>query len=284
MKISIQIKFQTKNMKIKMKSIFASKQVNDQIIKHEMNIVNNNGFKSEQYISSLKLYINNYESIRKHIELISNFKKNVENFELFPIDFGEVITKNYLKIVSNIYYLNMRRVQINFRKYCIEKKASFKDEKELYDIINNLYSKYLKETREEVKKFFDIPEHKDFDLKILLRLYYYYLNPFDQNRIRMDEINDEVNRMLTNMSQGYEYPLMLNDDKPSSITKPVDVVLDFKKNVFKEEVKIKEFKIEEDHKESNTKPKVGGKTITEENYEKLRRILQQSQANYGKEN
>ena len=118
----------------------------------------------------------------------------------------------------------MRRVQKSFRSDYINKNITFRDDKHIYEIINTLYSKHLKDSRSEVAKFFEIEENKQLDLKIILRLFYYYLNPFDQNRIKMDEVNQEVNEILTNLSLGYEYPVLLNDNGPYSITSPRDVI------------------------------------------------------------
>ena len=144
-----------------------------------------------------------------------------------PFDFGQNVSKNYLKIVTNIYYLNMRRVQKSFRNEYIDLNYTFRDDKHIYEIINSLYSKHLKESRSEVAKFFEIEENKQLDLKIILRLFYYYLNPFDQSRIKMDEVNTEVNEILTNLSLGYEYPVLLKNNEPYSIISPRDVIHTF---------------------------------------------------------
>ena len=144
-------------------------------------------------------------------------------------DFGD-IKKNYLKLVTNIYYMNMRRVQKSFRNKYIDKDYLFKDEQQIKEIMNKLYSEHLKESRSEVANFFNINENKNLDLKIMLRLYYYYLNPFDPNRIKMDEVNQEVNEILTNLSMGIEYPVLLYDNSPNSITGPRDVTNLFNKS------------------------------------------------------
>ena len=118
----------------------------------------------------------------------------------------------------------MRRVQKSFKNDYIDQNFVFRDDKHIYEIINNLYSRHLKDSRTEAAVYFEIQENKHLDLKIILRLFYYYLNPFDSNRMKMDEVNQEVNEILTNLSLGYEYPILLNDNGPHSITKPRDVI------------------------------------------------------------
>ncbi len=138
-------------------------------------------------------------------------------------DFGDDIRKNYLKVVTNIYYLNIRRVQISFREDYTDKGFVFRENRHINQVMNELYSKHLKETRSEVSKFFNLKENADLDMKIILRLFYYYLIPFDERRIKMDEVNQEVNEILSGLSLGYEYPVLLNDSHPHAITKPRDV-------------------------------------------------------------
>ncbi len=139
-------------------------------------------------------------------------------------DFGDDIRKNYLKVVTNIYYLNIRRVQKSFKEDYIDKGFVFKENRHINQVMNELYSKHLKETRSEVSKFFNLKENADLDMKIILRLFYYYLIPFDERRIKMDEVNQEVNEILSGLSLGYEFPVLLNDNHPHAITKPRDVM------------------------------------------------------------
>ncbi len=78
-------------------------------------------------------------------------------------DFGDDIRKNYLKVVTNIYYLNIRRVQISFREDYTDKGFVFRENRHINQVMNELYSKHLKETRSEVSKFFNLKENADLD-------------------------------------------------------------------------------------------------------------------------
>jgi len=51
-----------------------------------------------------------------------------------------------------------------------------------------------------------------------LRLYYYYLKPTDEARIKMDEYVQILNDVLANLSWGLEFPIL---EKSSG--KPKDV-------------------------------------------------------------
>ena len=101
----------------------------------------------------------------------------------------------------------------------------FKDENHINEILLDLYSKNLKETRYKIKllrnevcKFFHIKNDKQLDVKILLRLYYYYLKPYDEIRMKVDEYNLFLNEILANISKGFEFPFLeSNSEIPNNV-------------------------------------------------------------------
>ena len=86
--------------------------------------------------------------MKKQIEFLINFKQTLEEkYKLMEIDFGDKFSTNYLKLVSNIYYLNLKKVQEVFKENYIKKHFFFKDDKHLSEVLNELHEKMLKETR-----------------------------------------------------------------------------------------------------------------------------------------
>ncbi len=85
--------------------------------------------------------------ITKHIEFLVNFRRNIEQNQLMEIDFGELFLKNYLKIISNIYFINLKKVQESFKLNYVHRKFFFKNYCHLNDVLIKLYSDFLKETR-----------------------------------------------------------------------------------------------------------------------------------------
>jgi hypothetical protein len=85
--------------------------------------------------------------ITKHIEFLVNFRRDIEQNKLMEIDFGELFIKNYVKIISNIYLINLKKVQESFKLNYVNRKFFFKNYCHLNDVLIKLYSYYLKETR-----------------------------------------------------------------------------------------------------------------------------------------
>ena len=63
------------------------------------------------------------------------------------IDFGDNFTLNYLKIISNIYFINLKKVQEHFKTNYVYQTFFFKNYNQLNNVLTSLYSNYLKETR-----------------------------------------------------------------------------------------------------------------------------------------
>jgi len=158
------------------------------------------------------------------------FKKSIEKSLVLPhLSFDERLSKSYIKIVSNTYYLNLRKTAVSLKDDYINKRYLFHNDREAYDIINKIYNKNLKKTRNEVCDFFDIADHANLDRKLMIRLYYYYLPKNNPERIKMDEFNKDVNYIFSKLSLGYKFNVLLQDEKhcKSSHTYVKDMVLDF---------------------------------------------------------
>jgi hypothetical protein len=166
--------------------------------------------------------------IKKNIEILAKFKKSFDNGQLMNIDFGESINRNYLKIISNIYYLNLRKVQKKFKNEYGDKNYKFQDASEPGKVFNDIYKSFLKETRAEVLNFFKVTHSDLLPSKIVLRIFPYYFSPYHPLRIKYEQMNLEVNNVIKKIQlTGVIYELY-DDNHPNAILKPVDVIKFFK--------------------------------------------------------
>ncbi len=155
--------------------------------------------------------------------MIKNFWKSCDEGELLEIAFDENLKNNYLKAVSNIYFLNLRKIQIKIQNEIKTNNLTFKDDRAVFMRVQSIYNEVLKETRVIVCNFFNIKETCDLSLKIMMRLYYYYLPKNDSRRFKMDLINFQINYILDRLSLGYKFNIFLDDNHPKAVTEPVDV-------------------------------------------------------------
>ena len=88
------------------------------------------------------------------MDYITRFKECCENGELMEMKFEDNLKNNYLKVISNIFYLNIGKVQLNFQRNYIDKKHEFLDDQDAYKKIQEIYNLSLKETRSNVCQFF----------------------------------------------------------------------------------------------------------------------------------
>jgi hypothetical protein len=97
------------------------------------------------------------------------------------IDFGEEFTKNYLKLISNIYFINLKKTQQIFKSNYINQKFFFKNYNHLNDVLSEIYffgdfrSQELYEisekiTIQEFNKIFNYNEISRFHISIFIHL------------------------------------------------------------------------------------------------------------------
>ena len=153
---------------------------------------------------------------------MKNFKLKLEGGVLLDLSFDKNLVANYIKVISNIYYLNMRKVYIEFKENYIDKvEIKFTDNRDVNDILHKIYNDNLRETRLNVCKYFNIQNTEDLSLKLMIRIYYYYLPKSDYSRVMMDYINFQINLIFERLSLGYMFPLFLDEN---SLREPKDVI------------------------------------------------------------
>jgi hypothetical protein len=101
----------------------------------------------------------------------------------------ENLRPNYLKIVSNIYYLNLLKIQ---------KQVKTLNKNQINpEIVDTLYKTYLKETRRQVLNHFHIVNTTELSPKTALRIFTYYLSPYDEVSIRNRQLLASCNHLIS---------------------------------------------------------------------------------------
>lgn len=173
------------------------------------------------------MFFNNFSKIQKNIELIKKFKDALDQDQLYPIHFPENLTNNYLKIISNIYYINMRKVYKQFKLEYVDKNHHFPDNKLAQKAINDLYKSFLKETRNEVIRHFRLIDSEELPVKYLLRIYPYYFSPYHPIRKTYKELDADVTGIIEKILRFEVIEELGSDSHPNAITSPVDVFFRF---------------------------------------------------------
>jgi hypothetical protein len=168
-------------------------------------------------------------SIKKHVQVIQLFKNMYDKDDVSEFKFDENIKANYLKVISNIFYLNIRKAQKKFKDEYIDRSTEFRSNplNELSKKFNDLYKHFLKQTRNEVIQFFKLQPSDQLSLKILLRIYPYFHSPFSPFRKDYDQMNKLVNQLIAKIATdetGRHYiDELYYDNHENAITSPRNV-------------------------------------------------------------
>jgi hypothetical protein len=159
--------------------------------------------------------------------MLADFKKYFDRDQLLKINFGEAITKNYLKIISNIYYINLRKTQKKFKDEFSDQGYEFKDSKESLAAFNGIYKSFLKETRLQVVDFFKVTPMDTLPPKVLLRIYPIYFPAYSELRRNYERIVQQVTFLTKQIQSGFVIDELYDDKHPRAITEPVNRIIDF---------------------------------------------------------
>lgn len=122
------------------------KQIAEDLIKNELSVIKSFGVSHEDYFNSLLIALQTNKKIQQDLKFLTEFKQNFENDNLMYINFGQTISEKFLKIVSNIYYLNLREVSRSLKFNYYDKGVQFEADA-VNKIVFGLYEKNLKRIR-----------------------------------------------------------------------------------------------------------------------------------------
>lgn len=114
--------------------------------------------------------------------------------------FSNNISSNYLKIISNLFYLVLRKVSVSIkRKFIDDFEYANKLEIEKEDEVRKEYTLNLEEKRNEVFKFFKVEDDSLITSRCLVRVFTHSLSVNDPIRVKYLELNSYLNQIESNM-------------------------------------------------------------------------------------
>jgi len=209
-------------LKQSIKSFYIEHFTEEILTKYEEALVKSFNYSNEEFTRGIETYIKVNPEIKGDVEFLNNYKMAVNNNELPKIEFGEAFEKNYLKILQNIYFLNLKKTHQAFREKNNASRGESKTEKELLMELDIIYEQSIRQTRSTVLKFFQVKK-SELEYKTLMTLYFYYLNPYHPTRIKVEFLNNYFSVILNGIAQGYVFPKLLD----VSNIDPVDEYIDF---------------------------------------------------------
>ena len=198
---------------------------------NEKSIIESFDYTVNEYKTSLKMYSSSNPKVKAFINILNLFIQGMNNNQIFPIKYNKKISENYLKIISNIYFLNLSKVQKSFKNEYLDTGKLIQNPRE---IIDKLYKATLNESRNQVIEFFKLQKHEVFEISIktLLRIYPYYLEKTKSIRIEYEKITEHINMIITKMNEKQVFDLLLNGDLEVK-----DEIREFESMVDSEEIK-----------------------------------------------
>lgn len=195
----------------------------------------------DQFQERLKKYIptNKYfflipRKIRDKITIMNLFIQGLDNKRPFEVKFPENLVNNYIKIISNIYHVNLTKTCKKFKAEVIDKNEKVTMSPEMYSrlmekIFNDFYKENLKSTRSEVAEFFKITAHEVFDLpiKTMFRIYPYFLDTSDKVREDYNKLTSVVNNIIIRLENKEIVDEFLNSENKNYSETPKDCIWDF---------------------------------------------------------
>lgn len=140
------------------------------------------------------------------------------------IGYSDEFRRDYLKIITNIYYFNTKKVYRNIN----ENKISWSTFQNVpFDrrltIVENLYQKFLIETRIEILNFFNVSDNDLYVKKYIIRYFLFDLPPLDPVRIVYSMYNNELNEIWDKIANSKTFSCFTEDDHPLAIVSPINV-------------------------------------------------------------
>jgi hypothetical protein len=142
-----------------------------------------------------------------------------------PIPYPKQITENdnFLKIVSNIFFINGYKVWRDVQaKYLDTDKIPL-------GMVDKLYNSHLKETRRVVYAHFKVGKTKELNTKYIVRMYPYSVDSADPMRKHYTKLGDDINDLLDSLQKKIIPVLFLTESSDSKVFNPSDTIIDIAK-------------------------------------------------------
>lgn len=165
------------------------------------------------------------------MNILNLYIQGLDKFEIFPLKFSKTLEDNYIKIISNIYYINITKTASKFKEEIIDgnKKDSEYPNSRLEKIFNDMYSSSLKETRNDVANFFGVSAHEIYSIpiKTLFRIYPIYLSEDHQSKKDYSALTKTVNKLLKFLEKKVVLKRFTDPNDEEYCITPKDKIYDF---------------------------------------------------------
>lgn len=164
------------------------------------------------------------------------YVQSLDTKSLFDLRFDPKLEDNYLKIISNIYHLNLTRTVSRYGQIAsvdeLIKRVEAGDksaDRIIKRQFNDIYKSLLDETREEVANFFNLSKHPIYEipLKILLRIYPLYLSKDSTVRKEYSKLSEIVNNLIEKLERKAYVAEFQETTNSNYANTPIDKVFDF---------------------------------------------------------
>lgn len=131
-------------------------------------------------------------------KLLEEVKRSfLENSSIISFNFKNNLKLNFLKVISNIFYLNLLNTSQKLKIHL--SKEELLDKTQRVDFIRNEYVRNLEVIRNKVVSFFKLKDDSLIDIRTLLRIYIYTLNENDSVRVKYSLLNKQLNDVEENL-------------------------------------------------------------------------------------
>lgn len=118
-------------------------------------------------------------------------------------NFPKQMEMNYLKIISNTFYLCLKQTALEIKEIYNKDEFSSLSKEDKLQKIRTTYMKNLTTHRQNVISFFKVEEPQGLiDLRTCLRMYTHSLDLSSQVRIKYSELNSTLDEIELNMIDG----------------------------------------------------------------------------------
>ena len=187
----------------------------------------------EEFQEYLMKYKEEDIKIEKNYNLIQKVFNSLKQRKLPEINFGFIIPEKYLQIISNIFYLNIKKtypIYYNKINMIITNKSNELNIKEKKEIFNDIYNINIKDTRNEICYFFGIDKDNNLEInpKLALKIFPYYYDKNHSLRKKYQEINKCVNMIINKIIKiEYKIDVLTNENNRFYIKEPIDKIINF---------------------------------------------------------
>jgi hypothetical protein len=133
------------------------------------------------------------------IEKVLRDFQQESNISDLTVDFPEELTSNFLKILSNTFYLNLKKVTLKLKTEILDKGIKLSQE-EMSDAVANYYQESLIETRKTTLSFFQVKKGY-LKSSSLMRCYVFTLLRSNPVRQRYELLNDILHKVEENLGK-----------------------------------------------------------------------------------